>query len=234
MKFKYAPSKSQKWREYFSHDCAAHKMEIRTGWDSKVPGTCQPWLATYDMEIRTGWESKVGEHVSMIVPLMKWKHALPDNRYVSHDCIAHEMDIRTGWNSKVPRTCQAWLCYTWNGNTHWLRVQSGGNMSAVMVQIMTWNYALPASKHRRLSRAMIASSWRHHSVYPFSHPEICLLGLRMEGIHPWREWSMHRFYTADFAESPNLILTQPRWNPLKNNGSSLIGNRFLDPSKPLL
>ena len=83
-------------------------------------------------------------------------------------------------------------------------------MSAMMmVQLATWDYALSASQHCRLSPRMIANPRLDHSLYPFSHPVICLLGLRMEESHPWREWNMNRFCTVEFVQGPNLTQTMP-------------------------
>ena len=60
MKWKYVLPEIQKCREHVNHDCATHEMEIRTGWGSKVAGTCQPYgCAAHEMDIRTHWESKV-------------------------------------------------------------------------------------------------------------------------------------------------------------------------------
>ena len=87
--------------------------------------------------------------ISMIVQLMEYKYALPDDQkwreQVSLDGATNEMKLRTAWESKVPmeRTCQPWLCCLWNGNTHPLRSESGRNMSAMIVLLMKWEYALP-------------------------------------------------------------------------------------------
>ena len=83
-------------------------------------------------------------------------------------------------------------------------------MSAVMMmQLMTWNYALPQSQHCSLSPSMIANPRLGHSIYPFSHPVRCLLDLRMEESHRPREWNMSRFCMVDFVQGPNLTRTLP-------------------------
>ena len=57
----YTPTERRKRREHVSHDCASHKMYIRTTWESKVAGTCQTWRCSvaHGIGIRTRWESKV-------------------------------------------------------------------------------------------------------------------------------------------------------------------------------
>ena len=137
--------------------------------------------------------------------------------------------------------CQPRLGCSWNENIYFLIVEGGGNMlhfliiesggdMSVVVLLMTCNYALLESEHCcLLSPTMIASPRPDHSLYPFSHPEICLLGLRMEESHPWREWNMNQFCTVDFVQGLNQTQTISWWKPLKNAGSSSIGNTFLDP-----
>ena len=135
--------------------CYSWKMEIRTFWESKVAGTSQPWCcrpwnvhthqlrvqkwrehvshdgAAYRIEIRTSWESKGREHIN-------------------HDCAANGKKLRTAWGLKVAGTCQH------NGAdhemeiTHPLKVKSGGNMSAVTMQLMEWKYALPERAKKKM------------------------------------------------------------------------------------
>ena len=88
---------------------------------------------------------------AIIVPLMKWTYAPTENqkwpKHVSCDGAAREMKTRTAWDSNEAGTCQPWWCFSWNGNTHCLRVKSGGKTSAVTVLLMKRNYALPGSQN---------------------------------------------------------------------------------------
>ena len=147
MKWKYALSESQKWCGHVSHAYAAYEMEIRTGWESKVAGTCQQWLCSWNanthwLRVESGWNMS-----AMIVVLMKCKYALAESQkwqeHVSNNWAAHVIEIHTVWESKVAGRCQPWLCCLWNGNTHWLRVEIGRNMSATIV--LKWKYALAES-----------------------------------------------------------------------------------------
>ena len=128
-------------------------MEIRTGWESKVAGICQPWLYcswngnTHSLIVESG-----GNMSAMIVTLIKWMNIPTESQkwrgHVSCNCVAHEIEIRTTWDAKVAGTCQSWFCCSWNGNTHWLKVESGArNMSAmIIVPLMKWKRALSDSR----------------------------------------------------------------------------------------
>ena len=149
MKWKYALARSQKCREHVNHDYVAHEMDIRTTWEEKVAGTYQSSLSgcclwngnTHRLKVESG-----GNLSAVIINsdwlLMKWQYTLAEiqkwREYVTVDCITHEMKIRTGWESKVTGNCQTWLCCSWNGNTHWLGVKSGVDMSAMIVLLMKW------------------------------------------------------------------------------------------------
>ena len=92
--------------------------------------------------------------------IWKWR------QYVSRDHASdetHEIGLRTHWVSKVTGTFQQWLCRSWNINAHFLiigndvnmlavimvkltkrdthplRVESGSNMSVMIVLIMKYN-----------------------------------------------------------------------------------------------
>ena len=154
--------------------------------------------AANKMEIPTAWESKVAG------TCQPWWCVEWNGNTVTHFLITEKMAGK----------CQAWWCSgcSWNRNTHKLelRVESGRNTSGMMVPLMKRNYALPVqSQHCGLLPPMIASSRLDHSLYPFPHPEIYLLSLRMEECHPWREWNMNRFCTVDFVQGPNQTQTLP-------------------------
>ena len=85
---------------------------------------------------------------------MKWKYALAESRkwreHVSRDCDAFEIGsthfliIESGGNMSAMIV----LLMKWKYATHWLslRVECGGNMSAVIVLLMKWKYALSESQ----------------------------------------------------------------------------------------
>ena len=157
------------------------RMNYAPAEELKVARTCQPSLHclwkrnTHPLRSRSG-----GSMSGMIVLLMKWKNALPDNQkwwehvtivnaaneielrttwsrksrsreYVSHNCVAYETETRPHWEAIVAGTCQPWYCLRWNGITHCLRVNSGENMSAMIVLLVKWKYALSESR-----------KWREH------------------------------------------------------------------------
>ena len=173
VKWKYAPAESQKWPERVSNDCTAYEMGIRTGWGSKIAGTCHPWLCslwkgnthslrlkvagTFEQWLCCSWNGNTyrlrnesSRNMSaMIVLLMKWNYTLAKRRkwreHVSNVCATHEMEIHTLWESKVARTCQHWLWCSLNGNTHWLGEKSG-RMSAMTGLLREWKYPLAESR----------------------------------------------------------------------------------------
>ena len=100
------------------------------------------------MVLRIIWEyvpaesPKWQDMSDMIVLHMKYKYALPDKgrwrEHVSRDNgLPHGMGLHTRWESKVAGTRQPWLCCSWSIYTHFLIIENGGNMSAVIiVQLM--------------------------------------------------------------------------------------------------
>ena len=113
IKYKYALPNNRKWWEHVSLDGVANEMGI----------------IMYCLKVESG-----GNMSDMIVLPMKYKYALPNNRkwreHVSRDHgAAHEMGLRTHWKSKVAGISQPWLCCSWNINTHFLKIENGGNMS---------------------------------------------------------------------------------------------------------
>ena len=137
-----------------------------------MAGTCKPWCSssqngnTHTLGVKSvrdtlAWlllikykyalpdDRNVRRKSAMImVLLMKFKCALPVNQkwqeQVKHDGPAQDMWIRTRCESKVAGTCQPWLCWSWNINTHFLIIRNGGNMSAVIMlvmKLMKWHYA---------------------------------------------------------------------------------------------
>ena len=126
-------------------------------WREHVSNDCP----SYEMEIRTTCESKWREHVT-------------------RNCATYEMEIRTGWESKVAGTCQQWLCCLWNGNTHRLKVESGGNISAMKVGTCQqwlcclWNgntHILIKSDGNKLATIVLLMKWKY--------------------AHPNRKWRVH-------------------------------------------
>ena len=121
-------------REHISKNCASYEMDIRTGWDSKVAGTCRKWRCyiwsgnTYIliksngnmlamivmlMKRKCAHSNQSGRYMLVtIVLLMKWTYA-PSTKRVemagtcNDVCSAHEIEIRTIWESK----CQEHVRY---------------------------------------------------------------------------------------------------------------------------
>ena len=154
MKWEDAPAENQKRQEHVSQDCTTHEKYIRTCWESRMVGIGQPWWCSSRNENTHPLRVKRGRNKSaMIVLLMKYKYALPDNQewrdHVSRDGAAHEIQLRTSWESKVAKNMSDTIALLMKYKCALPdNRENGRNMSAVMVhvQLMEWEDAPTESK----------------------------------------------------------------------------------------